>query len=61
MPDQNDATSRDAARQPPICTNCGLPTIDLRASFLNPSTGKTVRIYKCECGKLVWDPTDKIG
>lgn len=60
MPDENEISPHNAGQQVPICNRCGLRTIDLQASFVNPTTGKTVRIYKCECGKLVWDPADEI-
>jgi hypothetical protein len=59
VPDENDSGSHPAAQQPPICDRCGLRTLDLQASFVNRAIGKTVRIYKCQCGKLVWDPAHR--
>lgn len=61
MPNGNDRGPHPAAQQPPICDRCGVRTIDLQASFMNRTIGKTVRIYKCECGRLVWDPAHWAG
>lgn len=61
MPDENAINLRGSAQQAPVCSRCGLRTIDLRASFMHPGNGKTIRIYKCECGKLVWDPANVVG
>jgi hypothetical protein len=27
----------------------------LATEFLDPRTGRTVRLYECECGELSWD------
>jgi hypothetical protein len=39
----------------PICKSCGRQTSRPSSSFLNPKTGRTVRVYKCQCGQLVWE------
>jgi hypothetical protein len=37
----------------PTCDNCGKkPSIAL--TMLNPSNGRTVRMFKCECGEQTW-------
>jgi len=56
MLEEEKCPPKNSPREPPVCARCGLSTIDLQASFVNPSSQKTIRIYKCECGKLVWDP-----
>jgi hypothetical protein len=36
------------------CPNCGA-TPRLRHKLLDVHTGRTVRLFECRCGKLVWD------
>ena len=38
----------------PRCPACAaFPKFEL--PILNPSTGRTVRLYQCECGQRIWD------
>jgi len=41
---------------PLSCNHCGR-AVPVRAtvSFLDPSTGKNIRVFKCQCGRLIWD------
>ena len=39
----------------PLCKSCGRQTNGPGSSFLNPKTGRIVRIFKCQCGQLVWE------
>jgi hypothetical protein len=39
----------------PVCASCDCQATRPSASFLNPRTGRTIYIYKCRCGRLVWD------
>jgi hypothetical protein len=48
------AEIESAPREPPTCQSCGRKATDLRASFIDPGKGRTIQIYRCECGKLVW-------
>jgi len=38
----------------PRCAACAaFPRLTL--TFLEPSKGRTIRLYQCECGERVWD------
>jgi len=42
----------------PECTNCEKrPALVLK--MLNPSNGRTVRMFKCECGEKTWSEDKK--
>jgi hypothetical protein len=49
---------RHDARKPtqetrPRCAACAaFPR--LAYSFLNPTRGKTIRLYECDCGERIW-------
>ena len=45
---------------PVRCLKCNVPTkLILYETLWSPHAGSSVRIYKCQCGDLVWD--DKQG
>jgi hypothetical protein len=35
------------------CNHCGSKPVQVR-SMLNPLTGRTTRMFKCECGEQTW-------
>jgi hypothetical protein len=39
---------------PPRCPACAAFP-QFRTQFLEPVTGRTIRLYQCECGQRVWD------
>jgi hypothetical protein len=43
------------ANPPPCCPACKAERTGAGLSFLNPQTGKTIRVYKCQCGERIWD------
>jgi hypothetical protein len=36
-----------------ICSHCGEKPV-LARTMLNPQNGRTVRMFKCECGEQTW-------
>jgi hypothetical protein len=36
------------------CTNCGAPP-HLIQTLLDTRHGKSVRLFECKCGKLIWE------
>lgn len=36
------------------CAKCHQP-LRLLERLWNPKTARTIRVYKCQCGELVWD------
>ena len=38
----------------PRCPTCAAFP-DIASRFLDPRTGKTIRLYRCQCGEHVWD------
>ena len=42
----------------PACSNCR-KTPSLVVAMLNPKTGGTIRMFKCECGEQMWSEETK--
>jgi hypothetical protein len=40
------------------CNECGKRPVQVR-SMLDPITGRTVRMFKCECGEQTWSEDKK--
>jgi hypothetical protein len=50
---KNEMFSSHEPNPVPRC-DCGAEPI-LKLKFLDPSTGQTVRMFKCECGRETWN------
>ena len=50
LPQQQQQT-RDTRRRCPTCA--AFPKLTHR--FLDPRQGKTIRLYRCQCGERIWD------
>jgi hypothetical protein len=50
---KNEVFSSYAAIPSRACSYCGKKPVLLR-SMLNPLTGRTVRMFKCDCGEQTW-------
>jgi hypothetical protein len=48
----NNADKLDDPRL--ACTTCGRRAIGQRAEILDSRTGKTVGVFRCACGQLIW-------
>jgi hypothetical protein len=38
----------------PQCRRCGSVVSNVE-TFLDPRSGRSMRIYKCDCGERIWD------
>jgi hypothetical protein len=50
---KNEVFSSFEPNSVPACSNCGKKPALLR-TMLNPRNGRTVRMFKCECGEQSW-------
>ena len=55
---KNEVFSGYAPNSIKACSNCDKKPTLLR-SMLNPQTGGTVRMFKCDCGEQTWSEDKK--
>jgi hypothetical protein len=55
---KNEVFSRYSPHPIGQCSNCR-KTPSLVLAMLNPRTGGTVRMFKCDCGEQIWSEEKK--
>jgi|GEM_PF-4763595 len=51
----SETPARETTARGPRCPACDARVRQLMHRFLDPGTGKTIRVYHCQCGEWVWD------
>jgi septal ring factor EnvC (AmiA/AmiB activator) len=56
MAGEKEAERVESAEQdyPPRCPACAAFS-QFRTQFLEPVTGRTIRLYQCQCGQRIWE------
>jgi hypothetical protein len=56
LAEEKEARRIDVTKQErkPRCSACAAFP-DLATAFLDSRSGRTIRLYQCECGERVWD------
>jgi hypothetical protein len=55
---KNEVFSSFEPNPVPTCTTCGKKPSQVR-TMLNSQTGRTVRMFKCDCGEQTWTEDNK--
>jgi len=55
---KNEVFSSYRPHSTKLCDQCG-KKIAVVLTMLNPQNGRTIRMFKCECGERTWSDDDK--